>query len=233
MQVNISYQTLHLPPPYALAYTLKLDFRQTSLLVDFQLEYLNREELTDEEILDEGYSLDSTFEWSGELDGVWVKELKAPLLNAKLKSETEEANVWIHIEIEGGKSGLVLDPDEWEYRLQEIIQAIYEKAGYEKPLHMKFIEQSKGKNTFYELTGSFATRTCQINGKELSWDRMQLLMSDVFSMDFEGEWTEKPTKEGLWINPDGMSGYQSVAEMAPSRYKKVEKAILQILENLK
>lgn len=231
MQVNISYQTLHLPPPFAFAYTLRLEFKSNELLVDFQLEYLNRETLSEDEILDEGYSLEDKFGWTGTLGPEWVKELKTDIANAQLQKETEEHPIWIHFEIANEKSGLVINPDDWEYRLQELIQAIYEKAGHEKPLQMKFIDREKGKSTFYELTGSFATRSCTINQKSIPWQEMQTLMSEVFSMEFEEEWTSKPDEDGLWINPDGISGYQAVEQMAGKRAQSTKKQILKTLQS--
>ena len=233
MQVTISYQTLHLPPPYAFAYTLRLDFLPEALQIDFQLEYLNRSALTEEEILDEGYSLDDSFQWNGTLDLVWSRELKPAISETDLQEETEEdINIWIHFDVANEKKGLVTNPDEWEYRLQEVIQAIYEKAGHEKPLQMKFVDRQSGKRTFYELTGSFASRQCIINKKSISWQQMQSLMSEVFSMDFEGEWSKNPEDDGLWIDPDGLSGYQAVHhQMSGKKAQVVKNNILKILRS--
>lgn len=232
MQVNISYQTLHLPPPYAYAYTLFLDFEREHLKVNFELEYLNRDELNDEEILDEGYSLEDKFNWTGLLDHAWNEALETPIANAPLQKETEEEiNTWIFFDIINQKSGMVTNPDEWEYRLQELIQAIYEKSGLEKPLKMKFIDRVNGKGTYYELTGSFSTRSCTINNKLISWQRMQTLMNEVFSMEFEEEWVVKPEEDGLWIDPDGASGYQGVHQMASKKAEIIKKNILKILQS--
>ena len=54
MNVKVSYQTLQLPPPFAFAYTLDLTFSEDQIDISYALEFMNREDITLEEIEEEG-----------------------------------------------------------------------------------------------------------------------------------------------------------------------------------
>lgn len=228
MIVNISYQTLHLPPPYAFAYTLDMEFGK-ELNVAFSLEYLNRDTMTEEEIISEGYTADDDFQWSGTLSDVWVKELKADLSDIDLTKPKDTDPIWIYVRNDY-KEGNVSSLEEWDFRLQEVIQAIYEEAGKELLLKIKFIYISGSKSEFYELNGSFAERTCKVNKKKLAWQEMQSLLSKIFSLDFDTEPVTDPKEDDLWIDPDGQSGYQSVNKMVGKKGSKLVGCIVKTLK---
>lgn len=229
MNVTFSFQTLQLPPPFAYAYTIELGFEQQELAVDFHLEYLNRDAITAEEILEEGFSTNDDFEWKGSLREVWSQHLKRELNGLKLAKPTDHDPVWIHIKSDK-LEGNVAETDKWDFLLQELIQAIYEQAKRELPLKMKFINRIKGKSEFYELEGSFANRSCKVNSKPISWEEMQFLMSEVFALDFDGEYTDQPAKDGLWINPNGLSGYQAIEEIS-KKTNQLRKQVLKIIKS--
>ncbi|MEQ8470425.1 MAG: hypothetical protein RIC35_04535 [Marinoscillum sp.] len=226
MTVKVSYQTLQLPPPFAFAYTLELDFKASELHIKYNLEFLNRDDITLEEIEEEGYSKDDDFSWSGTLSKVWVESLKNDLQNIDLEDESEDFNIYLHVEIDNDQSGLAVMAEDWDYRLQELIQAIYEKAGIEDKLKMKIIHLDGSTREFYELEGSFEERNGKVNNRLIEWDDMHQLMSDIYTIDFEGESVEKPNENGLWIDPDGQSGYQHFETQAGPMSNKIKKRIL-------
>ncbi|VXD12057.1 hypothetical protein [Marinoscillum sp. 108] len=233
MKVKVSYQTLQLPPPLAFAYTLEMEFHEEEIKIQYDLEFLNRDEITLEEIEEEGFSENDDYSWTGTLGKAWVEDLYDDLLEVDLEDESEDFNIYLHMEIshDGQEdSGIAVMAEDWDYRLQEVIQAIYEKAGIEDKLKLKFIHQANGERSFYELEGSFEHKTCQINQKDISWDELHQLMSDVYTIDFEGESVEKPSGDGLWIDQDAMSGYQLFDEQAGPKAAKIKSRILDILE---
>ena len=93
MNVKISYQTLQLPPPFAFAYTLDLIFQEDRLDISYELEFMNRDQISLEEIEEEGYSEDDDFNWKGSLGKVWVDNLQNDLSQIELEDESEEFNV--------------------------------------------------------------------------------------------------------------------------------------------
>lgn len=206
MKVKISYQTLLLPPPFAFGHTLDLVFENDELHIVYELEYLNRDTINKEEIESEGYSLDDDFKWEGTLGKVWSDEFLPLLENIELQPNNNNENIWMHFKISEGdleKSGLVKDVELWDFKTQELIQAIYEKAKIELPLEMTFVQKSGESSTKYIVKGAFENRESSVNGKQVSWKEMQDVAETIFSMEFDDEPVKKPNSDGLWIDLSG------------------------------
>lgn len=205
MKIKISYQTLLLPPPFAFGYTLDLVINEESLNVLFELEFLNRDTISEDEILEEGYSLDDDFSWSGELGKAWCDELDS-LKAIELEPNSSDENIWMHFTIGEGneiKSGMTKDTSLWDFKIQELIQAIYEKSKRELPLDVKLKHRSGDQILDLNVKGSFETLTAKVNGKNVQWRKMQEAMSHVFSADITQEGSKKPKEDGLWIDMNG------------------------------
>lgn len=56
-KIIAQYQTIQLPPPYSFDYQLIISPKADGLEVDFKLHYTDRDELSEEEILDEGFTM--------------------------------------------------------------------------------------------------------------------------------------------------------------------------------
>lgn len=233
MNVKISYQTLQLPPPHAFAYTLDLAFGENEVAITYELEFLNRDDITKEEIEEEGFSEDDDYKWNGTLGAEWAAMLKESLEAIELEDESEDFNIYLHVEINDGderRDGMVVLAEEWDYKLQELIQAIYEKAGIEKPLALLCMAIEGNQRSFYEVKGSFEKRTAWVNKTEISWEALHDLMADIYTIDFDQEAVKKPEKDGLWIDPDGDSGYQRFEDQAGPKADKIKTRILEALD---
>lgn len=209
MNIKISYQTLLLPPPFAFGYTLDLKLSEKEVQVNFEMEYLNRDTISEEEILEEGFSNDDDFTWKGTLGKAWVSRMNE-LNSIELEDTSSHEHIWMHFRIKNGdieKSGLAMDVDNWDFKIQELIQAIYEKAKRELPLNVKLIHKSDSGSEEYLVKGQFETLQSTINNKSITWSKMQELMEQVFSQDYEPEPSEKLTKKGLWVDMDGTGEY--------------------------
>lgn len=227
MKVKISYQTLLLPPPFAFGHTLDLSLEKDELQVAYELEYLNRDTIGKEEIESEGYSEDDNFEWKGSLGKVWRDEFEVLLKDIELEPNNSNENIWMHFKIsENGdeKSGLVKDVDFWDFKTQELIQAIYEKAQIELPLSMKFIVKEGSSSERYEIKGQFEHRKSTVNDREIPWKAMQEVAETIFSMEFEQEPVKKPKADGIWVDLSGEGDFCQV--MAN---KKLSDKILSVL----
>lgn len=235
MKVKVSYQTLVLPPPHSFAYTLDLEFLDHELKIDYNLEFLNRDEVTLEEIEEEGYSANDDFKWTGTLGREWVEDLADDLLQAELEEENEELDVYLHLEItHNGEtdSGLAVLAEEWDYRLQELIQAIYEKAGLEKALQMKIINIQGAQRSYHEINASFVTKSAKLNSKTITWEDLHDIMSQVYIVEYDGESEEKPSKDGLWIDPNGESGYFKFDTENNKEITKAKNILLDLIKKL-
>lgn len=226
MNVKISYQTLQLPPPFAFAYTLDLTFSNDQINISYALEFMNRDQISLEEIEEEGYSENDDFNWEGSLGKVWVDNLQNDLDQIELEDESEDFNTYLHLEFEDGREGLAVLAEDWDFRLQELIQAIYEKAGVEARLIMKLINIDGNERSFYELEGSFENLSGKVNNHAIDWDEFHLLIEDIYTIDFEGDTVRKPEGNGLWIDPDGAGNYQLFDKQAGPKANSIKNRIL-------
>lgn len=226
MNVKVSYQTLQLPPPFAFAYTLELNFKADALDIKYALEFMNRDQITLEEIEEEGYSENDDFNWEGSLGKVWVDNLKNDLEHIELEDESDDFNIYLHVEFDDDRQGLAVLAEDWDFRLQELIQAIYEKAGLEAKLIMKLIHIDGKKQSEFVLEGSFEHLSGSVNGQSIDWEELHQLIEDIYTIDFEEEPLTKPSKDGLWIDPEGSGNYQLFDNQAGPKSKEIKARIL-------
>ncbi len=231
MNVKISYQTLQLPPPFAFAYTLDLTFHDNGLDLSYALEFMNREELSLAEIEAEGYSENDDFSWNGNLGKVWSENLWNDLSQIELEDESDAFNVFLHLEFDDERQGQAVLAEDWDYRLQELIQAIYEKAGVEATLLMKLLHIEGRERTYYELTGSFENLSGAVNQKPIDWEDLHRLVEDIYTIDFEEKPVGTPNQDGLWIDPDGSGNYQLFEKQAGAKAEEIKQRIIDQLEN--
>jgi hypothetical protein len=202
--IKIQYQTSALQPaPFA--YALEIDLKSTEKGLEYtlDLEYLDRDSLTEEEILEEGFTMDDDLHLKGELPVVWREEIKF-LLKKTQKTNKEELeeneDLWL-LHTEDG----VFYPknhNNWAETTEQLRQAIVEASGLEKPLEITLLEN--GEKTVY--VGSFAKKTLVVDRKGekkgLRWSDLNALLRDLFSGDllYEEASTKEPKGKGIYLN---------------------------------
>lgn len=221
--VTFRYDTSHLPPPFCYRYTLQLRFDPNEIKSDYNHHYYGREELEEEEILEEGFSLQDDFEWKGILPGIWKSVLceKIEKSNYRKKSRNAEHEPVLEVSINysDGRSELKIPDDirSWEFLLQEVVQAIFELGKKEMPLKIRYLIKADKVQTLKLFEMTFADRTStlteEIDGKRkypkvLSWDKALRILRNIYALDFDHEKTIKekiPAKQGHYIDPgDGL-----------------------------
>lgn len=212
MKVIVSYQTLQLPPPYSFAYTLDINIDNDQVLINLDQEYLNRDTLSEEEILNEGFTLDDNFSWKGTLGKVWADYLGKLFEDVTLQDVSSDEGLYIHMAIGNGKPGMVLDTDFWDYELQEVVQAIYEAAKRESMMHLDFAFIDDGGQREITLDASFENRKARVDGDQsLSWDDLRKIMSLVYNEEYEENSSKKPASDGIWVDFDGQGDFYKVS----------------------
>jgi hypothetical protein len=181
MTLEISYQTLQLPAPFAHAIALLVNTKTGEF--SYGQEYFGRENMTTEEIEAEGFTSSDDWAFTGDLPQVWLLEIKKLEANSSFTqhdpSETDAD--WLHLTKDGQPLGTPSNPDHWTYLLQELTQAICEIAGKEQPLSWMFYA---GKDR-YKLEVSFADRTVKINNHPKPWPLLHHLMATTYSADLD------------------------------------------------
>lgn len=202
--INIKFQTSELQPaPYAFAVQLDLTDKQGKLGYKFDLEYLDRDGLTDEEVFEEGFTLSDDIKLEGSLPKVWLEETKTLVSKTEKveKTELEEEEDYWFLKTTG-EPFYPKNPRQWATFLEQIRQAILENSGLEKPLEITLVEN----NITTKIVGSFENmnlRKEKENRKEnLKWPDLNYLLKDLYSGDFDYEKATNKLKtgNGVYLN---------------------------------
>jgi hypothetical protein len=133
---EIQYETPPgLPPPYCYYFHLVGRVVQGAPQVTFDWVYTHREDLSEEEITAEGFTGDDDYHWQGALHEAWLLQLEKNVAKTQAVAHPDEEGTYLHVTAEAVQRvlfrGHPRNLTEWEYFLQELVQAIYETAGKE------------------------------------------------------------------------------------------------------
>jgi len=208
-KLEIHFDTKSLPAPFSHRYKLSLEKSGDSLSADLNLEYYGREELSDEDILDEGFSESDDFQWRGILPPIWTLVIidKLQATNWKKKAEDQDIDFFLRVRhTEGSEMLWPADNRQWQNFAQELIQAIFELGKKEAPLNIQFLNIENTRRS-YTIEFKFAERVAQIidsekRQKSMDWYEGQRLLKYIFAFDYLPEDAiDKPTKPGNYLNP--------------------------------
>lgn len=210
---SLKYQTAeNIPAPFAHAIEINGNFDQ-DLELSFELTYLDREDMTEDELMDEGFTANDDFTWKGTLPKVWSDVVLGSLKSANvlnIKSLEPHQDFW-QVDFES-KSFYPKNTDAFKYLIEELQQAVYEKAGREAALKLTYLKNQSGENVEVFVSASFIERKLQlvrtniIDGssetKVLVWDELNYILKNTFSGEFEAEFahSKKPSHKGLFLN---------------------------------
>ena len=248
-RIDVQYQTLTLPPPYSYAYTLWAELAAQSVAITLDWRYTDRDELSEEEIWEEGFTADDDFRWQGTLPAVWK-----PVLNRLLDQTTwlpatssvAEAD-WLMVTFTDavGKAtaGVPSDAKRWNYQLQELVQAVYEAARRERPLRIRYLDRSQAdyavetviKVSFLHLRFTVTTqRNTQPCTQKLPWDEVPPLLETLYLPDYHPEQstTAYPRQRGRYIDPGDGRWYQVGTAVSNPGKSNVLQRLQQMITNL-
>ncbi len=211
---SLKYQTAdNIPAPYAHAIEINGSIEPTELSISFELTYLGREDVPEDELLAEGFSVDDDFQWSGALPPIWGDIILGSLKSSKpLKINNLEAHqdFW-EIDFEAN-SFYPQNHSDWKYLLEEIQQAVLEMAGKEAPLRISCLHIQNQGSKEVSISASFVNRNLNyqlINSpaedkteKILPWHELNFILKNTFSGEFDASFalTKKPNHQGLFVN---------------------------------
>lgn len=215
---QIRFQTADIiPPPYAHRYEIEGKFAaDDSIHVKFGIFYIEREDLTEEEIQEEGFTTEDDFEWNGTLFPVWSGIVKALVAKTKFSTKlpkAEENLIEISIEyadLESDK-GIPQNNQAWEYLGQELIQAIFETAQVESPLKLIYLKRLPNRQTVQlEMNVFFSRRTVKASmqmgnlkkSRNLDWQALNPMLKLIYSGEFLAEKAlpKEPNNPGKYLN---------------------------------
>lgn len=221
--VNIRYQTLLLPPPYSYRYALVLQPEERALRVRLEWTHTDRDELTGEAIEEEGFSANDDFFWEGMLPQVWAAALDDLLRETHWVPETASNDSSLRVTVtkssEDMTQGSPHDHAEWEYFLQEMVQAVYEAAQREHPLQLAYLTSRRDSQpTELRWKASFLHRRFtlvhladdQQQEYQLPWQKLRALLQAWYVPDYYSEKAESgvPSLPGEYVDPGDGLWYQ-------------------------
>ena len=236
--LQIRYQTARsLPAPYAYFYTLSVKPAGNEVQIELAITYPDREDIDDDELIAEGFTRDDDFSWSGKLPAAWHRAFTDLVGKTKLQPLDEEElgeddDFWALTlnNKAGDQSGKPTNADDWQYLIQELIQATYEADKRERPFELAYLiidNRAPGQDLL--LTASFVDRSVTVKdsrnardgSRTLPWATLQRVMSTVYSVDFDPELTldRRPKNPGHWLNLGTEEWYDV------SRFKNLTSAI--------
>ncbi|WP_031528035.1 hypothetical protein [Dyadobacter crusticola] len=226
------------PAPFSHYYALKLNLvSETKLDVDFELRYTDRDEISEDEIYDEGFTTEDDYKWRGNVPVIWLKEFEEIFTSSKTirKREENEYEDFVEIELEENEKRVTIypvDKERWSYFLQEMMQAIFEASGREKPFELTYLEIDGDQKSRIDLKASFANKTFTVSkdggtARQLEWDQLQKIMDTVYRAEFvaDNASESKPSKRGKYLTAgDGLWYQMGVAVLeTTSKSKDLEK----------
>jgi hypothetical protein len=215
----IRFQTApSVPAPFSHYDTFKLFIdSEKKINVDFSIHYIDRDELSEDEILDEGFSMDDNYSWKGAVPAIWIKEFQEILSSSHIirKREEKEFEDFVEVELEeDGKRVTIypVDKERWAYYVQEFMQAIFEISGRENPFELTYLDLDGGGETTVFLKASFAEKTFTMTknkgaAQNLDWKQLQYVMDTVYRAGFMEELAleKRPSKRGKYLSAgDGL-----------------------------
>ena len=226
-RLQIRYQTARsLPAPYAYFYTLMAQpAASNAIRINLAITYPDRNDIDDDELIAEGFTRDDDFSWSGQLPKAWLETITKLIAKTRLQpldedKLAEDDDFWdLTIEAsDDSKQGKPANANDWQYLVQELMQAAYESTGRERPFELTYLNLgNQPGDRELRLTGSFAERTVEVqsiqNSRErtqtLPWTTLQQVMRKVYEHDFDPEEAQfnRPKRDGHWLNLGGEEWY--------------------------
>jgi hypothetical protein len=205
---NIRYQTSELvPAPFANAVEIKAEIdNKNQIKYSFELTYIDRNQLTEDEILEEGFSLDDDIKLAGTLNANWTAAYETLLTDTHktyIKELKDDQDFW-EIEIEN-EVFYPRKPKTWKTFIEEFQQAVYEQNKLEKPLEITILRPESDTDKQIIVKGSFENRSLIVEKKGLitrDWKELNVFLKNVFvgDFDYENSLEKAPARAGIFVN---------------------------------
>ncbi|MDR7131398.1 hypothetical protein J2X69_003762 [Algoriphagus sp. 4150] len=206
--IVIEFDSGIVPPPYSHVYRLSLDWSTSDLIAELEIHYTDREDLSEEEIIDEGFTPNDDYSFKGKLNFVWKKVVSMEFEKTKWSGRQIDEGGLTLSAIEDSKVGQAKVPanqEAWQMLAQDVIQAIYETSKKEAPLTVNYRQVTNEESVDCSITMNFSTREAIFASKNesrvINWEYAVQLLKLVFSPDYNYEIAKETagTKRGSYI----------------------------------
>jgi len=210
---TLSYSNILNPPPFLFKLDVHFEFKDSGVHVKYNKHFLNREDFSEDELEEEGFSLQDDVEIDSTLGENWATYFKQLKEHSDWSTAEPSEKIGHTVSIYTSEEATVkyLTVNKIEYQLEEILQGILENAKIEAPLSLHLKKVHNGSETAIELLWHFKDRLFEIivNNKTIlkTWEEGQNLLAQFYEIDLaELSVYKKKLPEGkICINPgDGL-----------------------------
>lgn len=218
--LTVSYTTpSHVPAPYSHHYFLKAELTGSEVHLEYAITYTDRDTISLEEIENEGFTEDDNQKVTATVGSIWEKPLVDLVTKTTFLPEgqhLEDFHDEVHVDwtaTDGKRAqGIPENITDWQYLVQELIQATLEQAAQEQPLTIRYKRNEKEqRTTLVTLVVKFAQRNAEINISKsntapvllmLNWEQLRPVLQAVYAPEYypEKALETEPTQTGEFID---------------------------------
>jgi hypothetical protein len=210
---TLSYSNTLDPAPYLYQLDIHFDFTEQGVHVKYNKHFLNREDFSEEELEEEGFSRHDDIEIDSTLGANWAAYFESLIHHADWTGDKPYDNIGQTVSLCTKDDVTIhyLVLNKIEYHVEEVYQAILENAKIESPLSLHLKKIHNGSEGNVELLWHFKDRlfeaiTANKRSKK-TWEEGQGLLLQFYEIDLaELPVYKKKLPEGkTCINPgDGL-----------------------------
>jgi hypothetical protein len=198
------------PPPFSHYYHLIISKEGTEYMATYELVYTHREELTEEELAEEGFTRNDNRSCKAPLHTAWIAQLEKLLAQTQPETRPRQPRhnfLEFHIKTQSGEAQIFSPKNRaaWEMLLEQVVQGLMEAAKVEAPLVLGYAWQEQGKQQRYDIRWQFADRTAVVMhaGKTytIPWQAALSIMEQSFMIEADIEKAATQPKSGDQISP--------------------------------
>lgn len=219
---SVKYTTPdYVPAPYSHQYKLEANIIGNKLQLEYAIVYSDRDTIDLEEIENEGFTTNDDFSEKAEVGEVWQQALldligKTNVAEKVKDSPENEFDApqlsWEQLDGQIVKVTPHKNAADWQYFVQELIQATLEAANREKPLAIRFRKVNKDKSfSQAELLVQFAERKVTVTSfkhesapslHQFSWEELRKFLQQLYAPEYypEKALEDEPTLVGSYID---------------------------------
>ncbi|HSZ71478.1 MAG TPA: hypothetical protein VK750_02305, partial [Cytophagaceae bacterium] len=161
---TLSYSNTLSPAPYLYQLDVHFNFTDQGVHIKYNKYFLNREDFSEEELEEEGFSLNDDIQIDNTLNPIWATYFKQLSERTDWSSDKPLENIGniLLLRISSEQHVKYLAINKIEYQLEEIYQALLETAQIEAPLSLHLKKVHNGTDKTVELVWKFKDRLFEI-----------------------------------------------------------------------
>lgn len=226
------------PPPFSHYYHLIIEKDVTGYKASYELVYTHREDFTEEELAEEGFTPNDNRSCQAPLHRIWLTQLEQLMGQTQPETRPRQPKhnfLELHIVLENGEMQTFSPKNRqaWEMLLQQIAQGLMETAQVEAPLEVGYAWQADGKLQQYLMRWQFADRSayCLHNQRRqtVPWAAAMAIMEQSFEVELDYEKASAKPKNGITQISPGDGIWYPLLEGQQKRWHSLKESLQGLL----